>query len=59
MVAALGYKTSNAFWHVLKKLVNSGLVVEDTTNKPYIYRVNTKETKENERFNGLGAKIDR
>ena len=40
---ALGYKTHNAFWRILKRLVKDGLIIEDTIKKPYRYTVNIKE----------------
>ena len=40
---ALGYKTHNAFWRILKRLVKDGLIIEDTTRRPYKYTVKEVE----------------
>jgi len=45
LAKALGYNSGNAFWYQLKKLVEKGAVIKDTTKRPYKYTV--KEVRDN------------
>jgi len=36
---SLGFNSNKAFWWTLKQLMKTGLIVVDTTKKPYKYSV--------------------